>query len=66
MAGVEVGEVAASTAGYFDLFAYAVGAFNDENFAPALTRFDGAKQSRRAAADDNDIFPVTQTRTPKD
>ncbi len=47
---VKIGEITASAAGDQDFLAQAIGMFEDRDAAAALPRFDGAHQSRRAAA----------------
>ena len=34
--------------------------FDDQNFTPALARFDGAEKPRRATADNDGIFLLRQ------
>jgi hypothetical protein len=47
---VEVGEVAASSAGDEDLLADALGMIEDEDAAPAAACFDGTHQAGRACS----------------
>jgi hypothetical protein len=48
---VEVGEIAAASAGDEDLLAETVGVFEDCDAASALAGFDGTHQTCRAAAE---------------
>ena len=54
-AGVEVGEVAAASAGDEDFFAGAVGVFEDEDAAAAAAGFDGAHEAGGAGSEDVDV-----------
>jgi hypothetical protein len=51
--GVEIREIAASTAGDQDFFAAALGPFEDGYALAALAGFDGTHQARGTAADDD-------------
>jgi hypothetical protein len=53
--GVEVGEVAAASAGDEDFLAGAVGLFEDESATAAASGFDGAHQARGACSEDEDV-----------
>ena len=53
--GVEVGEVAAASAGDEDLLAGAVGVFEDQDAAAAASGFDGAHEAGSAGAEDEDV-----------
>lgn len=59
--GIKVGEVATSAAGNLYLLANAISVFDEQHPASALPCFDSAKQTRRAAANDNDIFRLVQS-----
>ena len=50
--GVNVGEIAAATAGDEDFFADAVGVFKDGDAAAAVAGFDGTKEAGGASAED--------------
>ncbi len=52
---MDVGEVAAASAGDEDFLADAVGVFEDGDATAELARFDGAQQAGCAAADDQDV-----------
>ncbi len=52
---VEVGEVAAATAGDEDLFADAIGMIENEDAAATLTRSDGGHQTCCSGAEHQDI-----------
>jgi len=52
-ARMQVGEIAAASAGDQDLLADAVGTFQHEDAAPALARFYGAHQARCARSENN-------------
>ena len=54
-AAVEVGEVAASTAGEEDFFARAIGVVDDGDAAASATRFDRAHEPGSACAEDEDV-----------
>ena len=47
---VDIGEIATPAAGNQNLFSQSLGMFKDRNPPAALARFDGAHQSRSAAA----------------
>jgi len=53
--GVNVGEIAAATAGDEDFLANAVGVFEYGDAATAFTRFDGAKKSCGASAENQNV-----------
>ena len=52
---MNVGEVAASSAGDEDFFADAVGALKDRDAAAALASFGGTEESCGAGAEDKDV-----------
>jgi hypothetical protein len=55
---VEVGEVAAASAGDEDFFADAIGAFDERDAAGALGRFGGAEEAGGAGAEDDGVVGV--------
>jgi hypothetical protein len=55
---VQVGEVAAASAGDENLFARPLGALEDRDTASSAARFDRRHEARRAAAEDEDIETV--------
>ena len=54
-AGVDVGEVAAASAGDEDFLAGTVGMFEDEGAAAAASSLDGAHEASGAGAEDEDV-----------
>ena len=54
-AGVEVGEVAAASAGDEDLLAGAVGVVEEEDAAAAAAGFDGGHQAGGSGSEDEDV-----------
>jgi hypothetical protein len=54
-ARMNVGEVTTATAGDFNLLASSVGTFQQQDFAPALARFNRTKKTGSSCADDDDI-----------
>jgi hypothetical protein len=52
-AGMQVGEIAAATAGDQNLFADAVGTFQHEDAPASLAGLDGAHQASRACSENN-------------
>jgi len=59
--GVEVGEVAAASPGDEDLFADAVGVFDDGDAASTFAGFEGAKKAGGASAKDQDVEGMGQS-----
>jgi hypothetical protein len=55
---VQVGEVAAASAGDEDLLARPLGALEDRDTASAAAGFDGGHEARSATAEDEDIETV--------
>jgi hypothetical protein len=55
---MEIGEIAAPAAGDENLLANPVGALEDRDASPALSRLDGAHQPSRAAAKDQCVKSV--------
>jgi len=55
---VEVGEVAAASAGDEDFFADAIGAFDERDAAGALGRFGGAEEAGGTGAEDDGVVGV--------
>ena len=53
--GVNVGEIATTTAGDEDFFANAVGMFEDRDAAAAFASFDGAEKAGGASAEDHNV-----------
>jgi hypothetical protein len=52
---MEVGEIAAASAGDKDFFAYAIGALQHGDAPAALARFDGAEEAGRAGAENQSV-----------
>ena len=53
--GMDVGEVAAASAGDEDLLAGAIGELDDENAAAAAAGVDGAHEAGGSCAEDEDV-----------